>query len=115
MTTTEPVLDVPGHDRMLKGVYYLDAHVPGWADRINLDTLEMADCADCVVGQLFPNDDGIFGHSVYALWQQADNALATDDDEGYGAYDWAVRYGFDSFEDIDAANAAWKRVIRARL
>lgn len=34
------------------GVAFLDEYVPGWADRINLERLDMVSHSWCIVGQL---------------------------------------------------------------
>jgi hypothetical protein len=40
-------------ERVAKGAAVLDAEVPGWADRIDLDSLELRNTNQCVLGQLF--------------------------------------------------------------
>jgi hypothetical protein len=40
-------------ERVQRGIELLDAKVPGWASRINLDNLQLSDCVECVLGQLF--------------------------------------------------------------
>ena len=40
-------------ERVAKGAALLDAEQPGWADRIDLDELELESCRHCVLGQLF--------------------------------------------------------------
>jgi hypothetical protein len=37
------------------GAAVLDQHVPGWRDRIDTDTLDLANCHACVLGQLYGN------------------------------------------------------------
>lgn len=47
--------------RVERGMAWLDAHVPGWLDRIDMETLDIGDCDRCVLGQLFGSfDAGIF-------------------------------------------------------
>lgn len=36
-----------------KGAALLDEEIPGWADRIDLPTLDLGSCTRCVLGQLF--------------------------------------------------------------
>ena len=43
--------------RVANGVKLLDERVPGWWRVINLDRLQMEDCTQCMLGQLF-------GHNV---------------------------------------------------
>lgn len=39
-------------DRVDAGVAWLDQHHPGWADRIDVDVLDLGDCYSCVLGQV---------------------------------------------------------------
>ena len=41
------------------GAAFLDEHVPGWRTRIDLSTLDLESCENCILGQLF--DDFMFG------------------------------------------------------
>lgn len=36
-----------------KGIKLLDEKVPGWRERIDPDSLDMSDCFQCILGQLF--------------------------------------------------------------
>lgn len=74
-------------DRVAKGCALLDAKRPGWADQIELSDLEMSDCHECVLGQLF---DG-FGEGADEL----------------GIYGFEDRYGFDT--DSTDMELAWPR------
>jgi hypothetical protein len=38
--------------KVAKGAAYLDGIRPGWRDVINLDTLNIASCEQCIIGQL---------------------------------------------------------------
>lgn len=38
---------------VLNGIKYLNEHHPGWLSRIDLDTLDLKSCQDCVLGQVF--------------------------------------------------------------
>lgn len=40
-------------ERVAAGAAWLDDHDPDWYDRIDLDTLALADCGLCVLGQAF--------------------------------------------------------------
>lgn len=40
-------------ERVAAGATYLDDRVSGWADRINLDRLNISDEFNCIIGQLF--------------------------------------------------------------
>lgn len=40
-------------ERVAKGVAWLDENYPGWFDVIDLDTLDIAACDRCVLGQVY--------------------------------------------------------------
>ncbi len=40
------------HELVAKGAALLDEKLPGWADQIDLDSLEMSDTCLCVLGQI---------------------------------------------------------------
>jgi len=43
-----------------RGAELLDARVPGWRERVNPDTLDLAQDCNCVIGQTFGDyDDGL--------------------------------------------------------
>jgi hypothetical protein len=47
-------------ERVAKGTALLDEKLPGWWRAINLVRLELNDCQDCLLGQLFGDyDDGL--------------------------------------------------------
>lgn len=43
----------PNAVRVSAGAKWLDEHHPGWVDKIDLESLDLNDCAECVLGQLF--------------------------------------------------------------
>jgi len=43
--------------RIERGAALLDDKVPGWQDKIDLATLDMSNCANCVVGQVYGDYD----------------------------------------------------------
>jgi hypothetical protein len=40
-----------------KGAALLDREVPGWAEQIDLPTLNMSSCSRCILGQLYGEDE----------------------------------------------------------
>lgn len=44
---------IPIEERVANGAKFLDAIVPGWESRIDIDTLEMSDGSHCICGQTF--------------------------------------------------------------
>lgn len=83
------------------GVELLDACVPDWRSKINLQDLKMDDCKLCILGQLFKDyDEGLL-------------QLVPDDDED--SDQWSIEHGFQSdcyvgktYADLDEA---WKKVL----
>jgi hypothetical protein len=84
-----------------RGAQLLDQEYPGWADKVNLDVLDMASCHWCVAGQ---QDE--FGAVVFRLRH------ATGDREPR----FVSRYGFDTYgnEPYEPLEAEWRRLIAAR-
>lgn len=57
------------HDLVQRGAALLDEKLPGWADQIDLDTLQMADGCRCVLGQIGGREfnlDALGWHEGYA-------------------------------------------------
>ncbi len=79
--------------RVLAGIKWLDTNEPSWLDRIDLDTLDMGDVNNCVLGQVFANNDGRISGFDYVVCEyvidtkqlgfSVDGALAWDHDQGY--------------------------------
>lgn len=63
--TAEPSVVTPSilDPRVERGAALLDEKVPGWAARVDVDTLALFDCTFCVLGQLF----GDFGDGLDEL------------------------------------------------
>lgn len=52
-------------ERVARGVALLDRVRPGWAQLVDLDRLDMQECAACVLGQLYGDfDDGCIANSL---------------------------------------------------
>jgi hypothetical protein len=58
----------------------LDQVIPGWVSLINRDTLNIASCERCIVGQLFP-DEATFTDGMLRLYELFSDAGIT----GHGA------------------------------
>lgn len=41
------------YDAVARGVALLDEKVPGWRDRLSPNYLNMGDCEDCILGQMY--------------------------------------------------------------
>lgn len=89
-------MTLPAAERVALGAAMLDAALPGWARRIMLDRLDLADCSSCILGQLYRG----FGPGVAAL----------------GLHGRLTEHGFRATRDVwwDALLAAWLAEIETR-
>lgn len=65
-----------------RGIYWLDENHPGWAQRIDLGTLEMSECQDCVIGQ--------------AIGDYGENIVKASGVEYPASARWSIEHGFES-------------------
>ena len=70
--------------RVAKGAKLLDEVRPGWAGRINLDTLQMSSVCNCVLGQ----QDGTFYRGMQTLLHYYESRPIK------GAMELGAEYGF---------------------
>ncbi len=98
-------------ERVARGVALLDEKMPGWVDRIDVDTLEISSIRHCVVGQL---NQGEFARGIRLLGL---GAYANGAEYGFA---WSGFYGLSSGEEYLALSSGeeylaltteWKRVI----
>ncbi len=93
------------HDsRVETGIRLLDKQMPGWADHVDLRTLEIESCTRCVVGQLFGfarPDDLWWGYKGLGVESPRRFGFSLDWDLGH-----RVTYG--------GLTRAWRRKIRER-
>lgn len=120
-------------ERVAKGAAFLDLHDPHWWESspvagraIHLDTLDLAETADCVLGQRCPLevlaqrldvpvdrlDPGDF---TSAYWAYATELSGLT---GAARVDWGIDHGFsaetDRAPEFADLTAEWRRVILAR-
>lgn len=84
------------------GAKLLDVLKPGWAQRIDLDRLDLADCSACVLGQLF-GDFGVGAERLFTMRPDTFNA--------------AKECGFDKdgfAESWSSLNVSWRNEITKR-
>ena len=93
-------------ERVARGAALLDEKMPGWAERIDLNVLNLASSCRCVLGQLHPNleaPDDAYLDGLSHL------GVSTTDDSGYG---------FDTSDEDDGVyerlTAAWRELIESR-
>lgn len=108
--------------RAARGAAVLDRVHPGWADRIDLDVLDITRCDRCVLGQAIT---GEFGDNVEALFD------ALTEDEHAALYEYALDVGDDTMDALvewlgldlpgdycalrhNALESAWHDLVNAR-
>ena len=94
------------------GATILDVLRPGWADGINLDSLDMSSCEVCVLGQTY----GGFDKGVAQLFAVRDKTEGSG-----GKYQAAEEAGFSlgsawdgNGQKYSVLTASWKREIARR-
>lgn len=117
----EPAVSATLDERIDAGVAWLDANVPDWLDRIDLDRLDLADTCKCVLGQTFahiaqwdsyadePGQD-VPGYDLIVECIQPDEGVVMSMAVPYLSEDPAD-YGFSiaqADESFDALTAAWR-------
>jgi len=89
-----------------RGAALLDELIPGWEDRIDVDTLDLASPYNCVLGQLHARPNG----TEAERWRRYSRGLARlglDAGSRFGFNVWGRgRYG--------RLTAAWRESIAAR-
>lgn len=81
-----------------RGAQVLDEDYPGWEKKVNVETLNIDDLYNCVLGQL------------YYRYSAGVEALSGYDFYSDEAWQWAVDHGFDS-----GSTNRWREEIRNRL
>lgn len=115
-----------------KGMELLDARVPNWWRKIDLDELDMKDCAQCVLGQTFGHDiEQALGAEMFGLPRYSHLAkkcsvdFPNSEDTGYirgcrllfGNTIPSYTYGFNTANNANhwqALKCEWTRVIAER-
>jgi hypothetical protein len=91
-----------------RGAALLDREFPGWAERIDLPTLDLGDCYQCILGQLFEEAAELY----------SDGYLTGRDRLGLTFRD-TVEHGFiprrDSSGYDDLLNEAWAAEVLRRV
>jgi hypothetical protein len=86
-------------ERVAAGAAWLDANRPGWWQRINLDTLDLGDPCECVLGQ----EDGNYWDTAPDL---GDDAAVL----GFNTRPWCRDPG----QELAGLEGAWRTLIQAR-
>ena len=85
-----------------KGMALLDAQVPEWRDRVDLDTLDISKPYRCILGQVYADEMAIsFTLNGYEIGLRA---LSCTDPIGHG-------YMFGDFNSVGELQQTWKELI----
>lgn len=106
-----------GAKEVAAGAYWLDSNFPGWEREIDLGTLNLNDCAECVCGQSlakFVNRQFATGFDIAMK-----RIVGTDNwrvNRIHGRQ-WAKEHGFDSdcFRENTALEVLWRELIKERF
>jgi hypothetical protein len=88
-------------ERVAAGAAFLDEHEPGWWKRIDLPSLDLSDCEDCVLGQLL----GCYEDGLTELGLDCEQSIFL----GFGESGLLIDEC-----DYDELTTEWKRVITGR-
>ena len=72
------------------GVKLLNAHTPHWFNLIDLSTLDLSICSDCLMGQIFPNSS----------WEEALDLVGVTQTDDPLQPNNADYFGFDTDDDV---------------
>ena len=120
LTPKEKQLRREARDRATRGAELLDKAMPTWFKKIDLKSLDLADCSNCMCGQLAQHSRAAIvveeldeGYSGYAAFK---GYLARK----FGFYEWggfSYDHGFlgNSGAEYKRLDTAWERLIRNRL
>jgi hypothetical protein len=101
-TTTPPTVTDRVAGRVAAGAARLDKHEPGWADRIDLDQLDLSSDCRCVLGQLH----GDYGDGLAALCIEFGTGASRE---------LGFNYAVGDPDDLTAElTAAWRELISRR-
>jgi len=81
-----------------RGVELLDERLPGWDEEITVENLNLSNCRECVLGQLF----GEYDKGLRVL------GLSSKDAKSLGFYRWP---GPSRWESL---SKAWRDIVRSR-
>jgi hypothetical protein len=95
--------------RVARGAALLDEKLPGWADRIDLDRLDLASPCRCVLGQLWL-DKPLGDHEDPFDAAMGDLDLGFSEPSRFG-FD---RYGHSNDTEYMRLDAAWRELIESR-
>lgn len=102
-------------ERVQRGIKMLDEVRPGWRESIDLDTLALADCEQCVLGQVFREEFDDFSSDAEGFFY-SDPFTYGVDVLCQETYCPPSSLGFDGRDDdMWELQAAWERALLAEV
>lgn len=87
-----------------RGIEYLNRIHPGWKQKINLEDLDMSNCKECVMGQVFGD---YYLCDKYLQQLDKNFKISRDGDDGDDEFDeWAATRGF-----MLGVNGTWEELV----
>jgi hypothetical protein len=100
-------------ERVQAGLAFLDSHIQNWMDGVDLETLHMAGCGQCILGQLFSSFWNSHSHMSPTLSRAEfqDFAKSLGFYADYGPTNVSVQY---ANPEYDALQKEWLKEIKKR-
>lgn len=107
-------------ERVEEGAKFLDKKVPDWATMLDLGALELGDCSQCVLGQLY----GHYDNGVVALDITCEEYTTEPEQESwrlgfevgpYPGYQGSARDEENQQAEYDALRDEWIVAVKKRL
>ena len=86
-------------ERVASGAALLDERMPGWHQRIDLDTLDIDSCKNCVLGQIYGSPQ---------------MEVSFDPGLGFDIDDADYRFASSSRQRVKRLTVAWRELIESR-
>jgi hypothetical protein len=94
-------------ERVARGAALLDEYVPAWFNKVDLDRLDIGNCTNCILGQVF----GSYQVGFNTLAELApEKEFLWEGDEAFGFSETA---GSDA-DELSSLNRAWRVEIEKR-
>lgn len=103
---------VNAQERVARGARFLDERDPGWYQRVNPVTLELADGQSCVLGQLHGDFRLGLSRSLLLNFSSAPRASLSPVSHGFKCVSGVAEAVQD--KDYELLNRAWRAAVRER-
>lgn len=103
-------------ERVALGVTFLDDTVPNWRDRVDLETFDITDPDNCIVGQVFLASDNVPTNHSGTPWMRGSWTLhdwvesRTDEEPDFLMADYGFEHERDTVEYAEL-DVEWRKVL----